>query len=452
MKTLRPQPGPQENFLASPADIVIYGGAAGGGKTFALLMEALRHVGNGGFGAVIFRRTSVQVRTQGGLWDTAEEIYPGAGGIPVESRLYWMFPSGAKVAFAYLQYEQDKHNYQGSQIPLIGFDELTHFSESQFFFFFSRNRSMCGVKPYIRATCNPDESSWVATLIAWWIDQETGLPIPERAGVVRWFVRVNGTIEWADSADELVEKFGAEFPPKSLTFIPATVEDNKALMDANPEYIANLRSLPFVEQARLLGGNWKVADNEGAYWGRNPEYFESHIWAEGWPNSFEWTAMCCDPSLGRTNRADPSAIVNIGYTSGTYYVDADIKVRTVDQLVSDYVDRFAEHAPDIAGWEDVAFQTIGRRLVDIECGRRNIPVFPIAEVSPCGVDKVTRIKRLGPYLASQKIRIRQNEGGRILYNQLRSFGVSGAHDDGPDGVEQTLRLLRAYSNEMAGGQ
>ena len=92
-----PQPGPQERFLASPADIVIYGGAAGGGKSYGLLLEALRHVNNSKFGAVIFRRNANQITSEGGLWDTSMQIYPYAGGKPSQSpRPTWKFPSGGK--------------------------------------------------------------------------------------------------------------------------------------------------------------------------------------------------------------------------------------------------------------------------------------------------------------------------------------------------------------------
>ena len=95
------------------------------------------------------------------------------------------------------------------------FDELTHFSAHQFFYMVSRNRSTCGVRPYIRATCNPDADSWVAEFLAWWIDQETGLPIPERAGVLRYYIRVSGKIVWADRPEELMQYIPrpAELPP-----------------------------------------------------------------------------------------------------------------------------------------------------------------------------------------------------------------------------------------------
>jgi len=258
------QDGPQRAFLSSPADIAIYGGAAGGGKTWALLMEPLRHVSNPDFGAVFFRRTTVQVRNEGGLWDESEKLYPLVGAGPREHVLSWDFPSGASISFAHLEHDKTVLNWQGSQIPLLCFDELTHFSEKQFWYMVSRNRSMCGVRPYIRATTNPDVDSWVAKFIAWWIDPETGLPIPERAGALRWFVRVNDALIWADAPEELEAEYPAT-PAKSLTFIPAKLSDNAALMAADPGYLANLMSLPMVERERLLGGNWKIRPAAGMF-------------------------------------------------------------------------------------------------------------------------------------------------------------------------------------------
>ena len=268
---LRPQEGPQENFLANPADIAIYGGSAGGGKSFALLLEALRHVGNKDFGAVIFRRTTPQIFNEGALWDEARRVYAPLGAEPRRGDRCFQFPSGASVGFGHLQYEDTVLDFQGSQIPMIGFDELTHFEESQFWYMLSRNRSMCGVRPYVRATCNPDADSWVARFIAWWIDQDTGSPIPERAGVLRWFVRLGNIIQWGDTPDDLPEQTtpdGQVVPPKSVTFIPSKLTDNRALMAADPGYYANLMALPLVERERLLHGNWKIRPAAGLYFQR----------------------------------------------------------------------------------------------------------------------------------------------------------------------------------------
>lgn len=269
MVVIEPQPGPQTAFLATSADIAIYGGAAGGGKTWAIEAEPVRHIKTPGFNAVTFRRNGVQVRNPGGLWDESFNIYPLLGGIALQQPMEWAFPSGSKVKFAHLEYEHTVLDWQGAQICLLQFDELTHFLESQFFYMISRNRSTCGVKPYVRATCNPDADSWVAGFISWWINQETGLAIPERSGVIRWMVRIGDKIYWADSAEDLISRHGADVMPKSVTFIASSLADNKILMAADPGYKANLLALPFVEREKLLYGNWKVRPAAGLLFKRS---------------------------------------------------------------------------------------------------------------------------------------------------------------------------------------
>lgn len=259
-----PQAGPQTDFLQTAADIAIYGGAAGGGKSYGLLLEPLRHFDNGRFGAVIFRRNSTQVRNEGGLWDESTTLYGGLGAYPRESALEHVFPSGMRVKFAHLEYERSVLDWQGAQIPFIGFDELTHFSEKQFFYMLSRNRSAtAGVPGYVRATCNPDADSWVRGFIEWWINPDTGYAIPERSGVLRWFTRVNDSLVWGDSREELVERYGETSLPKSVTFIPSSLHDNKILMEKDPSYEANLNALSRVDRERLKGGNWNIRASAG---------------------------------------------------------------------------------------------------------------------------------------------------------------------------------------------
>jgi len=296
---LRPQRGPQELFLSTSADIAIYGGGAGGGKSFGILLEGARHTENKDFGGVIFRRTSPMITNEGGLWDESSKMYPLLDATPKETDHSWTFPSGSVVSFSHLQHDKNVLDWQGSQICFLGFDELTHFTEKQFFYMLSRNRSTCGVKPYVRATTNPDAESWVAEFIAWWINQNEflptsgernpryGLPIQARAGKVRWFLRLGDTLKWADAKEELFDDFESirnalpedvremtkpEDFIKSVTFIPSNVYDNKKLLESNPQYLANLLALPLVERERLLGGNWKVKASAGKVFNR--EWFE----------------------------------------------------------------------------------------------------------------------------------------------------------------------------------
>lgn len=273
---ISPQEGFQKAFLSSPADIVIGGSGAGVGKSFALLLEPARYSENKLFEAVIFRRTTVQIRNAGGLWDESQNIYSLIGANPKETFLTWTFKSGAKVKFAHLEHEKNKYDWQGSQIAMIGFDELTHFSKSQFFYLLSRNRSMCGIRPYVRATCNPDPDSWVSDIIEWWIEQDDespnyGYPIKDRVGKLRWFTRHNDDFIWGNTFEEVYEKAEHIFKPiieatganpkeliKSITFIPGDIYDNKKLLEKDPGYLANLHALDHDEQLRLLKSNWKI--------------------------------------------------------------------------------------------------------------------------------------------------------------------------------------------------
>ena len=264
----------QEEFLESSADICVAGGSAFCGKSWALLHDAARYVDHPQFRAVIFRRTTPEIRNPGGLWDTSEEIYPLLGATGFSASLEWRFPSGARVKFAHLEYEKDMYGWLGSQIPYIGFDQLEMFSDRQFWYLYGRNRSVSKIPKFIRATCNPDPDSWLAKFISWWIHPATGYPIQSRSGITRFFVRMKDadTIEWGNSQEDLRARFGADCEPTSACFIMGRITDNRIGMEKDPGYAGKLRALPRVDRERLLHGNWKVRPAAGLYFKRH--YFE----------------------------------------------------------------------------------------------------------------------------------------------------------------------------------
>lgn len=263
---IRPHDGPQSRFLESQADVVVYGGAAGGGKTFAALLDSVRYLDTPGFTAIFFRRTYPEIIAPDGLWPLSYRLFPALGGRPKETTHEWRFPSGALLRMGHLQRESDVLAHQGAQYCGIYWDELTHFTLRMFWYLLSRNRTTTNIRPYVRAGCNPDPDSFVATLIAWWIGDD-GLPIPERSGVLRWFVRDGEELVWADDPAELA----ALYPGRealSLTFIGSRLEDNPTLCERDPSYRTRLESLHRVERERLLGGNWHVRASAGTFFQR----------------------------------------------------------------------------------------------------------------------------------------------------------------------------------------
>lgn len=279
---LRPQAGPQEAFAATPADICIFGGAAGPGKSWSLVYEPLRWVHLEGFTGILFRRQRPQLVGGGSVWEESEGMYPLRGGRARRgNHLDWRFPSGATIEFQHMQHESDRFSHKSKQYAYVGLDECTDFTEKQFWYISGRTRTRCGIRPYMRGATNPDPDSHLRRLLAWWIGdpdcdncqdgscaiEDHGYPNLKRAGVLRWFVRIDDVLHWADSPAELQEQFShlpaKKVQPKSLTFIPAKLEDNKILTAGDPTYEATLLSLHKIDQLQLYLGNWNARARSG---------------------------------------------------------------------------------------------------------------------------------------------------------------------------------------------
>lgn len=466
-----PQIGPQTEALKSIADILIFGGSAGGGKSYTLLLEALRHVtANPKFDAVFFRRTMTQITNPGGLWDASIRIYSLLGGIPKLDPMGWSWKGGGKIRFAHLEHEMTVQNWQGSEIPLIIFDELTHFSESMFWYMISRNRSMSGVRGYIRATCNPDADSWVARLISWWIDPDTGFPIPERAGVLRWVLRVNDRLYWADTREELIEEFTGQLPPeqimpKSVTFIPSKLTDNKKLMEADPGYMANLLSLPTVERERLLNGNWRIRPAAGLYFQRRwlkriDAAPPGTVWARGWDLAATPKTEGNDPDftesvlIGRT-RDGKFIVADHLWLRGTPEAVQKAVLRTANQDKAAGLNPVISIAQDPGqGGKDQALNYIRllighnvRTSVEAKGGLGN-PTDPHRKNSAPS-RKAAKITRFAPFSA-------QCEGGNVYYlegdwnaawfDRLEAFPEASKDDT----ADATARAFGVFLSQVKG--
>jgi predicted phage terminase large subunit-like protein len=446
----KPQPGPQTDYFLNPADILIYGGAAGSGKSFSLLLDPVRRLHVPGFTSVIFRRTYPEFTNEGGLWDESEKIYPYLGGVPRETDLSWHFPKfNNSIKFSHLEYEKDKHKYQGAQICYEGYDELTHFSQSQFLYLLSRNRSTCGIKPYVRATCNPEAESWVAEFIAYWIDQETGYPIPERSGCLRWFIRDRDAFIWADSKEELRDLApyipDEDFLPKSVTFIPAKLSDNPALLQKDPGYRANLLALNYVDRERLLGGNWKIRFSAGTMF--KPEWFQ-FIDAQDLPVPHvhmelvrSWDTAATEPGPGNPD-PDYSAGVLMGEYQGRYYIfDLQHFRRTPGQSEAAYV---STAEMDGRGTDIIMEQepgSAGKREID----RYKTTLFKgysfQGKTSSGRGDKVIRAKPFSKAVENGLIFLVRGSWNAQFISELSHFPDKDFHDDITDSAANAFEYL-----------
>lgn len=394
----------------------------GGGKSFALLLEPLRNIQNKNFGAVCFRRTMPQIKNEGGLWDESSKIYPFLNAKPNMSESFWKFPEGAVVSFAHLEHEKNVYDYQGAQIPLIMFDELTHFTKKQFFYMLSRNRSTCGVRPYIRATTNPDKKSWVRMFIDWYIYPKShplaGLPIPERSGVVRYFIVEDDKVIWKDEREE----FDKPELAKSFTFISAKITDNKILLKKDPGYLGNLQAQSRVERAKLLDGNWDAEEKPGELFQR--EWFKSVSVA---PQNLKKIVRYWDRAASESDSADWTVGLKLGMMdTGQVVVLNMIRFRGTPNKVEAAIknaaaqDTFAcspciEQDPGQAGVMEA--QYLASRLIGY-----TVKIFRATQ------DKVTRAKPVSAQAEVGNVIVVQAPWNEDFFSELEAF-PQGGHDD-----------------------
>lgn len=442
---LTPQPGPQTAFMCSSADIVIYGGAAGGGKTFALLLEGLRHKDIAGFSGVVFRKNYTQITASGGLWDAANKIYGQVQGAKPKKtpKLHWFFsPSGARIHFAHLERDEDLQGWQGSEICYLAFDELTHFSRHQFLYMLSRNRSTCGIRPYVRATCNPDSDSWVADFISWWINQDTGYPIYERSGVVRYMCVLNDTIYWGSNPHELAKEHGVNVEEcKSVTFIASKLTDNKVLMAKDPSYMANLKALAEIDKERLLYGNWKIRPAAGMYFKTENFTFVDAVPKNIVAYARSWDLAATEPTPLNPD-PDATAGVLMGLLDDGRVIVLDVKrkqikandarnllrnMAAIDQGKYKFVQITIPQDPGQAG------KAQAQSLVSMLAG------YSVEIVSPTG-SKEVRATPFASQVQAGNVLLLKGEWNDMYLSELESFPES-KHDDMVDASSDAFNKL-----------
>ena len=246
----QPNKGPQTDFLAAGEREVLYGGSAGGGKSYAMLADPLRYMGHPSFSGLLLRHTTEELRE---LIFKSQELYPKIWkGIKwSERKMQWLAPSGARLWLSYLDRDDDVLRYQGLAFSWIGFDELTQWATPfAWNYMRSRLRSVSHDLPvYMRATTNPGGRGhgWVKKMF---ID-----PAPAGKSFEAQDIETGEVLRYPEGHSKAGK---ALFKRR---FIPARLMDNPYLAEQG-DYEAMLLSLPEQQRRQLLEGDWDI--KEGA--------------------------------------------------------------------------------------------------------------------------------------------------------------------------------------------
>lgn len=484
------QPGPQREFTESTADEVLYGGAAGGGKSSAVVALPLRWAALPHYRALILRRETPQLVD---LLDKARGIYKTGvagtyrGAYPAAEfrgdKGLWTFPSGAQVRFNHCQLDKDAFDYQGHEYPTIIFDELTHFTEAQYLEVKSRNRSgHLGTPCYTRATTNPGGPGheWVFKRWGPWLDSkvvlpdwaeevvwtdgtvhtvrgvglpprtgEDGRPLPPAPGGMVLYVAKVGESERFSTQPFTVDRVSeTDVVSTSRTFIPARLSDNPALLRSDPGYRAKLRDNDPVRRAQLEDGNWLVHVARGLYFKREWVTFVDAVPADA-RSVRAWDKAATEPHPGSPD-PDWTRGVRMAYAASTdrFYISGLASLRGGPGAVKALIKATAEldgkgvkirlpQDPGAAGKSDAADDV------------RSLQGWTVT-AKPVTGDKVTRF---GPFSSQASPQSTGGLTGRVcivrgawnetLVQELEDFPL-GVHDDVADCVSDAFEEAQRF--------
>jgi len=376
---------------------VLYGGAAGGGKSDALLMCALQYVDIPGYSALILRRTYADLALPGAIMDRAGDWLQGTDARWNDNEKRWTFPSGATITFGYLDNDKAKYRYQGAEFQAVLFDELTQLPENAYRYLASRVRRLTGVEIPLRmrAASNP-------------------------GGVGHEWVR---------------QRFIDEGPANGRVFIPAKLADNPHLDEA--EYRKSLALLDPVTRQQLLSGDWDVRD-KGPLFDRS--WFEV---VDAAPMGLRRVRFWDVAATEAKKATDPDWTVGLllGMTAQHIYYVLDVRrVRATPQAVQALVKQTAE-----ADGHDVVIRmeqepgSSGVGAIDYYT-RMILSGWAFKGVRATG-PKETRAQPVSSQAEAGNIRIVRGAYVTALLDELEAFPTPGVHDDQVDALSGAFAEL-----------
>lgn len=378
----------------------MYGGAAGGGKSDALLMAALQYVDMPGYSAILFRRTFRDLALPKALMDRASEWLGGTGANWNSANHTWTFPSSAKLTFGYLDNENDKYRYQSAEFQFVGFDELTQFLESQYRYLFSRLRRLekSNIPLRMRAASNPG----------------------------------NVGHDWVK------QRFMIEGEEYGRVFIPAKLEDNPSL--DRKTYIESLNELDPITRKQYLDGDW-TARHGGNIFLREWFKIVTETPAELKLVRF-WDMAATEPKAN----TDPDYTVGalVGEQNGVYFIQDIKRIRSSPPQVEALIKQTAQLDP--AGTRTFMEQEPGSSGVgQIDYYARQVLAgFSFWGIRSTG-PKAERAVPVSSAAAAGNVKLKQAVWNGVLLDEFEGF-PQGAHDDIVDAVSGAFGQLRKHSD------
>jgi len=393
----------QAEFLMEPAKEVLYGGAAGGGKSDALLMAALQYVDIPGYSAILFRRTYADLTLSGALIERSLNWLGGSGARWNQQSHKWTFPSGAVMAFGNLERSQDRFRYQSAEFQFVGFDELTQFEENQYRYLFSRIRRLEGVNIPLRmrSASNP------------------------------------GNI----GHDWVKQRFMIEGQSKGRVFIPATLDENKNL--DRLEYIKSLDELDPITRRQYLLGDW-TARHGGSIFKR--EYFHDKF-IDSFPSDIKhvvrfWDKAATTPKKG----SDPDWTVGLflGEKKGQYFVGHVKRFRGSPKVNHDTIRNVsAEDGYSIPVRMEQEPGSSGVDAIDYY-SREVLRGYNFRGIKTTG-SKSERAAPVATACEQGNVFIVRGEWNTTFLDEIEAFPL-GSHDDQVDAFSGAFHQLRTRCN------
>jgi phage terminase large subunit-like protein len=387
---------------------ILYGGAAGGGKSVAQLMAALQFVDVPGYSAMLFRKTYADLSLPGALIDISKEwLMPFVDSKEVrwlDKEKQYIFPSGATLNFGYLESGNDCYRYQGAEFQYIGLDEVTHISPFNYRYMFSRLRKplSLNVPLRFRATANPG----------------------------------------GEYGEYYYERFFKDGPAKGRVFIGAGIDDNPYL-DAEA-YKESLNELDPIERERLLNGNWEIKSSGGLF---SRKWFcivpDADVPSSALRVRY-WDLASTDPKKrkGKDKRApDWTVGLKLAYYQGMYWIEDIVRVqlspRDVEQVVRDAA---AMDGYSVTIRMEKEPGSSGEITVD-HYGRNVVPGYNFMGISSTG-SKPERAGAASAAAQSGRIHITQRCRNILAFLDEADVFPEGAKDDCIDALSGAFNHFR----------